>query len=688
MKKIQGVLNLDLYPFFLPLLAWMAGILLYHQFGFLNNQLQLISFCLGISLLTIIVFQFFFSLSKYLKWIRNLLLISCFLFSALIVCYFNDVHHQKTWFGNHIENTNAWMLVIKEEPLKKRKILTLPSQVLARNEDGHWKKTKGNIDVHIYLNDSMLHYKIGDRIVIPNQLVPILNSNNPFAFQQADYAQLQGKYHQAFLPESSVGLISNENFQATFLSKTKSKILNTIYKNVKDSTTASLMAAVIVNERAQLDKDLWQDYSRTGVAHIVAISGMHITLFFSVLAYLLYWIKSRDKAWLKYLIILPLVWGYIAITGFPPSAVRAGIMFSLVSLALFVRREQTLINSLLATAFFILLFRPFWLFDVGFQLSFLSVLSIFIFYKPISKWWQPQNKILNYLWQIIALSISVQILLTPIVIYYFHQISVGSVIANLPAAIYSSVFMVLSLVLIVFGSLGLDMQWLGQFLALLTSGFHVFIQGFSALSPEYFHHLFLKKWEFWLCMLAIVFGAVFAFRKNKLSFVLASIFTFSFFVSLAVRTFQWNKQNHFIVYNVNKKSLMSHIESRQNTLIAPQGIDENDRKYILNPAQIGFGIAQENWINLPHSLLTCKGKKILVLNQNFAMSNQAVFPVDVLIVAENVAFNPELWIQVFQPKKIILDGSIKRYKAQAWKEALEELQIPVHWVLEDGAWIL
>lgn len=688
MKKNQGIPSLDLYPFFLPLLAWMAGILLYHQFGFLNNQLQLISFCLGISLLAIIVFQFFFSLSKYLKWIRSLLLISCFLFSALVVCYFNDVYHQKTWLGNHLEKTNTWMLVIKEEPLKKKKILTLPSQVLARNEDGTWKKTKGNMDVHIYLNDSMQNYKIGDRIVIPNQLVPILNSNNPFAFQQADYAQLQGKYFQAFLPESAVGLVSNENYQATFLSRTKTKILNTIYQNVKDSTTASLMAAVIVNERAQLDKDLWQDYSRTGVAHIVAISGMHITLFFSVLAYLLYWIRSRNKAWLKYLIILPLIWGYIAITGFPPSAVRAGVMFSLVSLALFARREQTLVNSLLATAFFILLFRPFWLFDVGFQLSFLSVLSIFIFYKPISRWWQPQNKILNYLWQIIALSISVQILLTPIVIYYFHQISIGSVIANVPAAIYSSVFMVLSLVLIVFGSLGLDMQWLGQFLAFLTSGFHVFIQGFSALSPEYFHHLFLKKWEFWLCMLAIVFGAIFAFRKNKLSFVLASSFALAFFVSIAVRTFQWKKQSHFIVYNANKKSLMSHIKSRQNWLFAPQGIDENDRKYILNLAQIGYGIAQENWIDSTCPVLTCQGQKILILNQNFSVSSQAIFPVDVLVVSEAVAFNPDLWIQTFQPKKIILDGSIKRYKAQAWKEALEELQIPVHWVLEDGAWIL
>lgn len=688
MRKNQAIPSLDLYPFLLPLMAWIVGILLYHQFGFLNNQLQIISFCLGINLLVIIVLQFFFSLSIYLKWISSILLFSCFLFSALIVCYFNDVHHQKTWFGNHIEKTNAWILVITEEPLKKKKILTLPSQVMARNENGTWQKTKGNMDVHIYLNDTMQHYKIGDRIVIPNQLIPILNSNNPFAFQQADYAQLQGKFFQTFLPESALGLVSNEKNTAIFLSKTKTKILNTIYKNVKDSTTASLMAAVIVNERAQLDKDLWQDYSRTGVAHIVAISGMHITLFFSVLAYLLYWIRSRNKAWLKYLIILPLVWGYIAITGFPPSAVRAGIMFSLISLALMVRREQTLINSLLVTAFFILSFRPFWLFDVGFQLSFLSVLSIFIFYKPISKWWQPQNRILNYLWQIIALSISVQILLTPIVVYYFHQISIGAVVANLPSAIYSSVFMVLSLVLIVLGSLGLDMQWLGQLLAWLTSGFHFFIQGFSALSPEYFHHLFLKKWEFWLCMLAIIFGAIFAFRKNKLSFVLASFFTILFFISLTVRTFQWNKQDRFIVYNVNKKSIMSHIEARQNGLFAPQGIDENDRKYILNPAQIGFGIAQEQWINSPHPLLICQGHKILILNQNFSISDQAVFPVDVLVISEPVAFNPELWIQSFRPQKIILDGSIKRYKAQAWKAALEELQIPVHWVLEDGAWIL
>lgn len=74
----------------------------------------------------------------------------------------------------------------------------------------------------------------------------------------------------------------------------------------------------------------------------------------------------------------------------------------------------------------------------------------------------------------------------------------------------------------------------------------------------------------------------------------------------------------------------------------------------MNPAQIGYGITQENWIYSTHPLLTCQGQKILILNQNFSISNQAVFPVDVLVVSEATIFNPDLWIQTFQPKKIIL----------------------------------
>src|SRR5690606_37769479 len=119
------------------------------------------------------------------------------------------------------------------------------------------------------------------------------------------------------------------------------------------------------------------------VAHIVAISGMHINIFFTVLVLVLFWLGSRKHRWLQYLICLPIIWFYIAITGFPPSAVRAGVMFSIVSLAMITGRQQVLVNSLLASGFLILFFKPGWLYDVGFQLSFLSVLSIFVFYKPI-----------------------------------------------------------------------------------------------------------------------------------------------------------------------------------------------------------------------------------------------------------------------------------------------------------------
>src|SRR5690606_238740 len=115
-------------------------------------------------------------------------------------------------------------------------------------------------------------------------------------------------------------------------------------RHIPDQDTRALTAAILLNRRAHLEDGLLQAYSATGITHIIAISGMHVSLLFGLFLILLKWIRHKKHEWIKYLLAIPIVWGYILLTGLPPSAVRAGIMFSFLAFGIALRKSANPIN--------------------------------------------------------------------------------------------------------------------------------------------------------------------------------------------------------------------------------------------------------------------------------------------------------------------------------------------------------
>lgn len=687
MKAKRDPVNLGHYPFLLPLLSMIAGILWY-QGKFWNQSFQVITAGLGMVLILAVFLHFHKRNSGLMRKGRICSLLSIFILLGWVLSYYHDVRNQEKWMGTRLSEKSAFLVEICEAPQLKTKIVKLPVRIIAAKTENGWTGNHGIMDLNIYLREPMPAYKIGDRLIIPNELTLIRSTGNPFAFDQAAYANIQGRYYHTFLAAGKTRLLPAGMESKNIWSQTKDRLLQTIYLNVDDSTTASLMAAVIINERTYLDKDLWEDYSRTGVAHIVAISGMHITLFFSILAAMLFLIRSRKWFWVKYLIIFPFIWSYIAITGFPPSAVRAGIMFSLLCLSVFVQREHMMVNSLFATAFIVLSVKPLWLFDVGFQLSFLSVLSIFIFYQPVAALWKVNNKVLSNLWRIVAVSISVQILLAPLLMYYFHQFSLWSVFANIPAAVYSTVFMVLSLILLLLGSPGWDVKWLGDLITWITDLFHYMIRKLSGLSPDFLHHIFITGWEYTLLMTLIVLTVFFLFYRYKRLWWPIGINAVLLLICLAGNTYTHDQQEYLVVYQSPGKSMTEYIRGRKAMLMAREERSAMEQKYILDPAHLGMGVKEVEEQQPDPSLFFIGGKKVLVLNQCMDKGTGKTFPVDILVLSRSASQNLENTLQVFRPQLIILDSSYPRYLSRDVRGFLKERNVACHPVSEYGAYIV
>ena len=155
--------------------------------------------------------------------------------------------------------------------------------------------------------------------------------------------------------------------------------------------------------------------------HVLAVSGLHIGIITQLLLYLFQFSSKLITRRNAVLITVLLLWIYALLTGFSPSVVRAVFMFSVLILSQETGGNYAPINVLFYTAFILILFNPYVIYDIGFQLSYLAMLGIYTLYKPIAAWYITKNKILNYLWQGSAIGFAAQAMTVPLTLFYFHQ---------------------------------------------------------------------------------------------------------------------------------------------------------------------------------------------------------------------------------------------------------------------------
>ena len=673
--------NIAAYPFVFLLTALVTGIVLQQQMADISGIMWFVC-CIFFTTFTALAY-YTSSIKFHFRIIRNALLFLSFSFLGMAIAYYQNVQQNGIWYGRSLKKITALNVQITEVPITKAKTYLLWASVKSINQNGCWTTANGNIKIFVYKGEDSLKVNVGQSIIIPNQLTEIATSKNPFSFDQTLYANRNGIYHQCFLSSNQL-IISNNSHSGSFINSLRQSIQSAIHENVKDTTTMALMDAMLLNDRVNIDQDLQQAYATTGIIHILSISGMHVLLLAGIILWLLGKIPIKRLQQWKYLVALILVWIYIAVTGFPPSANRSAIMFSVYAIGIILQKDRFPLNTWAASGLLLLYYNPYWIYDIGFQLSFLAVLSMLLFTKGITNWWQPKNKILNGLWKGIAVSISVQILVFPLVIYYFNQFPILVFLANIPAGLYSTVLMIGAIGIFVLHLIGIGSLWIGQLLALITKTFNAFIMLLSSYSPQSFRMFFIDAIDYWLMMGYIIFICLFCYYKKANLLFSSLIFAILLILNFTRKDRDTMHQERIVVYNLNKESQVDIFKGKSVLHLYP--VNQQQYNYALKRALIGFHAKQETIDTTKQSLFRINGKNILLL-RNSNIDTSISFPVDVLLVSNDCIFEPEKWFTIFHPKKVIIDGSVPRWKAIKWKTTLEQAGAKVHAVVLDGAWI-
>lgn len=244
----------------------------------------------------------------------------------------------------------------------------------------------------------------------------------------------------------------------------------------------AVIAALTLGEKSFLSKELKDDYSVSGASHVLALSGLHLGIIYGLLTFLFFGWK---KQWAAQLFVMTLIWAYVVLVGFSPSVVRSATMLTVYAVVSLLQRDRFSLNTIGLVAVVMLCINPQNLYDLGFQMSFLAVLGILLFFplfdRMVSRPYLQRHRVLSWLWGMVAVSLSAQLLIFPLVAYHFGRFSCYFLLSNFIAIPCATVLLYGIVLLVPVSFLPLLGGWLATALAFVARMMNAGLQWVASL---------------------------------------------------------------------------------------------------------------------------------------------------------------------------------------------------------------
>jgi competence protein ComEC len=294
-----------------------------------------------------------------------------------------------------------------------------------------WQPQKSLVLVYHQMEEALYP---GQVIWVPSNPERLAPPSFPNEFNYKRFLAAKGIHFRQFLGKKLALLPLKQSNDLNFtLEHLRHYFAGVIDQYVLRPESKQIALALLLGQKESLSKEVKQAYSATGTQHILAVSGLHVGIIYSILLLPLTFFKQEGHALRKtYLfLVLGLIWIYALMTGFSPSVVRAVVMFSLVTLGQMRKRKPSIWNILAFSALLLLVLDPDIQADLGFQLSYLAVAGIVGLQPILLRMWAPSNRVLDYFWQMATVTLAAQLITSPLTLHYFHTFPTYFLVANL-----------------------------------------------------------------------------------------------------------------------------------------------------------------------------------------------------------------------------------------------------------------
>jgi len=416
----------------------------------------------------------------------------------------------------------------------------------------------------------------------------ITKSKSPkydFQFDYAQYLKRKIIEYQCYINNGISSAKRNDlNLNEKFSQK-RLEVLQCIDDTKMSSKTKEFLKGIVLADRTETDSQTLQDFNRSGLVHFLAISGTHIVVVFGLFYFLL--IKFLPLKFRKYAIVSSLIfiWMFAAFIGFGNSVVRSCIMLSIYYGYVLLQRKPDLLHSLALSAFIILIFDTQQIFDVGFQLSFLAVLGIFWLNEPILKYFPKQdNRFKKLIFNTISISISAQLATLPLVLFYFHQFSFISIIANLFIVPFSEIIIVFSFLMTILIALKFNFSFIDHIYDFIIQLLLKIIHWFADFDSLFFENISMNLAEVFSLFLIVYLMRFIILKFNIKNSARLLMAVFAFFLLRSGFTFYENQKEEILVHEFSKNKVLS-IKKGDKACFWIQDLSDKDKieQFIINP---------------------------------------------------------------------------------------------------------
>lgn len=440
----------------------------------------------------------------------------------------------------------------------------------------------------------------------------------------------------------------------------------------------ALLGALLLGNRKGVDEELTASFQRLGLLHLLAISGLHIGLLAVLASKILVFVKPSYRR----IILLGFLWSFASMTGFSPSVFRTVLMFSSIVLAQSVLSRQSTSESIGLSLFLTLLFNPYWLFDVGFQFSYLAVLGI-VWLMPLFKRGYTSSRICNYFLSLCYVSLVAQICVLPLQLYYFHSFSATFLGSNIIVIPLITVLLGGGFILLSVGWLSAFIaDFLGSILEQITQLIVVILQGLNQVNFAFSKGYITKETMFGLLAICITMGIL--LHRPRLKRV---IFSLSFVLVITVSWVYFANQNknreEFCIAAIQGQQSPLYLHYTEQQLhVFGQGesttklVEGYKKKY-----------AYTDEINQPNraSYAVDANRKLLVIAReqpHYALQT----PFQLIYFIDEAKVNVDRILDLHQPKMVIIGFAMGRWYKQKIIQSCMKKNIPFHDMREKGYW--
>jgi competence protein ComEC len=612
--------------------------------------------------------------------------VSAFLLSFCIGVTTQTIHtsiFRENHYMNHIglvDKEHSIEITLKE----KLKNTAFNSRFVANVNRFDNKKSCGKIILNIRKDSLDPIFEIGSVLKIKGSIYKNREINNPNQFDYGKYLENQQIYAQVYADVNDIQInpiIDKDIWYYT--SKFRSKIIRNLERKHFHNKELSVIVALILGQQQDISPEIIQDYQYAGAVHILSVSGLHVGFIMLFIGFILKPIpNTKMGSFTKLVIVIIALWLFGFVAGLAPSILRSVVMFSFVAIGKYLRRSVNIYHTLLVSAMLILLFKPSFLFDVGFQLSYVSLFFIIWLQPLLSGIWIPKNISLKYFWDILTVSFAAQIGAFPLSIYYFHQFPGLFFITNLIILPFMGIILALGVVVMIMAFFDYVPIFTMKFLEYSVLYLDKIINWIASFEQFIIQNIPMNSFMLWSLYIMIVALIVWFKKPNfhKLIFALLAIILFQ--ISCFGTKYFYQNQQELIVFNLKKSTIITERNGENATIFSNDSILKNtDSNKLLKSYLVGNFSRIENK-KLLSNLLFFNHKKILVLD------NLVVFPKndspDILIITNSPKLNLERFLENYHPKLIIADGSNFKTYVKVWKATCEKQKIPFHATAEKG----